>query len=215
MSGHVMNKKNILSFALAALFGLSLSACDASPEQPPFTDGAIYGSTIGAPFTLTDQNAKRRSYSEFDGKFKMIYFGYTNCPDICTPDTQNLMAGLKLFEKLKPELADKVQPLFITVDPQRDTPEVLTQFVRAFHPKLIGLTGSQQEIEAVLKSFAVVAQRVEGSTPDSYLMSHSQTPFLMLPDGKPLALLPVDNLQTEANEGRPELVVEELAKWIR
>ena len=210
-----MNNKKLSLTALMASACFALSACDSAPTKLPFDQGAIYGASIGGPFTLIDQTGKRRSYSEFDGKFKMIYFGYTNCPDICTPDTQNLMAGLKLFEKANPELADKIQPLFITVDPQRDTPEVLTQFVRAFHPNLLGLTGTPEEIAAVNKSFAVVAERVEGSQPDAYLMSHSQTPFLMLPDGKPLALLPVDNPATEENEGSPQAVVTELTKWVR
>ncbi|MFC4293307.1 SCO family protein [Sphingorhabdus arenilitoris] len=210
-----MNKNNLIrSFALGAAL-LSLASCDSPPKQLPYEQGPIYGATIGGPFTLTDQNGKRRSYDEFNGKYRMVYFGYTSCPDICTPDVQNLMAGLKLFEKAEPELAKKVQPLFITIDPQRDTPAVLTQFVRAFHPNLIGLTGSKAEIDAVSKSFAVVAERVEGSSPENYLMSHSQTPYLMLPDGKPVALLPVDNPKTEANEGSPQAVVAELVKWVR
>ena len=136
-------------------------------------------------------------------------------PDICTPDMQQLMAGLIQFEKAHPDLATKVQPYFITVDPKRDTSAVLKQFVTAFHPRLVGLTGTDAEIGAAAKSFAVYFQKVEGSTPDAYLMSHSQTPYLMGPDGKPLALMPVDAPNTDANEGDPRLVADELAKWVR
>lgn len=200
------------SAAIAALC-LVIAACGRAPAA--YETAPLYGAAIGGDFTLTDQAGKPRQYREFDGKFRIVYFGYTNCPDICTPDMQNLMAGLKQFEKSNPNLAAKIQPIFITVDPLRDRPEILAMFTRAFHPRLIGLTGTSAQIDAARKSFAIFAQRVEGSRPDAYLMSHSQTPYLMLPDGKPLALLPVDNPETDMNEGAADLVAAELAKWVR
>lgn len=202
-------------FVTSCLLVLSLSACQQAPTQPALKDAPLAGASIGGPFTLTDQDGKKRSDNEFKGKFRIVYFGYTMCPDICTPDMQQLMAGLTQFEKAHPHLADKVQPIFITVDPVRDTPAVLKQFVSAFHPRLIGLTGSEAEIAAAAKAFAVYYQKTEGSAPDLYLMSHSQTPYLMDPDGKPLAILPADTPNTEPNEGKPELVAAELAKWVR
>ena len=205
-----MNKFVIMSIA-----PLLLSGCNASPVQAPYSQAPLYGAKIGGPFTLTDQDGKRRKYEDDTGKFRIVYFGYTSCPDICTPDMQQLMAGLSQFEKAHPDLADKVQPLFITVDPARDTPATLKQFVSAFHPRLVGLTGTEAEIAAAAKSFAVYYQREKGSAPDAYLMSHNQTPYLMGPDGKPLALMPVDTPNTDANEGEPKLVADELAKWVR
>jgi protein SCO1/2 len=205
-----MNK--IVTLLIASL---ALAACDSGPTQPPLNAAPLYGGAIGGPFTLTDQDGKKRSYDEFAGKFRIVYFGYTMCPDICTPDMQNLMAGLTAFEKAHPKLDGKVQPLFITVDPARDTPAVLKQFVSAFHPRLIGLTGSDAEIAAVAKLFATTYERVEGDAPDQYRMNHMQTPYLMGPDGKPLALLPADLPQTDVNEGDPKLVTAELAKWVR
>lgn len=212
MAGAAMNK-NAITLILA--LSLGLSACGSPNDQVPLSQAPLAGAAIGGPFTLTDQDGKQRSYSEFDGKYRIIYFGYTNCPDICTPDLQHLMAGLSQFEKANPKLAGKVQPLFITVDPRRDTPAILKQFVTAFHPRLIGLTGSEDQIAATAKSFAIFYEKMEGSSPDAYLMSHSQTPFLMGPDGKPLALMPADTPNTEVNEGDPKLVVTELAKWVR
>lgn len=206
-------------FVIICLTALTLSACNPAPKaadiQPDLEDAPLVGARIGGPFTLTDQDGKKRSYDEFKGKYRIIYFGYTMCPDICTPDMQHLMAGLVQFEKAHPGLAGKVQPLFITVDPARDTPAKLKQFVNAFHPRLIGLTGSEAEIAAAAKSFAIAYAKVDGTAPDAYLMSHSQTPYLMDPEGKPLALLPADRPNTEENEGKPELVAEELAKWVR
>ena len=208
MSGAAMNK-NILAAVLL------LAACDSAPEQPPLSSAPLAGAAIGGDFTLTDQDSKKRTYAEFDGQYRIVYFGYTNCPDICTPDMQNLMAGLKAFEKTSPELARKIQPIFITVDPQRDTPAVLKQFTSAFHPRLIGLTGSEVDIAAAAKKFAVYHARVEGSRPDAYLMSHSQQPYLMGPDGKPISILPADQPKTDENEGAPALVTAELTKWVR
>jgi protein SCO1 len=204
--------KNILTALSAALL---LTACNESASQPPLSAAPLAGAAIGGDFTLTDQDGKMRTWQEFDGQYRIVYFGYTNCPDICTPDMQNLMAGLKAFEKTSPGLAAKIQPIFITVDPQRDTPAVLEQFVGAFHPRAIGLTGSEADIAGAAKKFAIYAARVEGSSPDSYLMSHSQTPYLMGPDGKPLAIMPADQPNTDANEGAPDLVAAELAKWVR
>jgi protein SCO1 len=211
MSGPAMNKN--VSFPLAVL--LFLAGCNQAPGQPPLSSAPLAGAAIGGDFSLTDQDGKKRSYAEFDGKYRIVYFGYTNCPDICTPDMQNLMLGLKAFEKSAPALAAKIQPIFITVDPKRDTPAVLKQFVNAFHPRAIGLTGTETEIADAAKKFAVYYSRTEGSEPSSYLMSHSQTPYLMGPDGKPLAILPADQPKTDANEGAPKLVEADLAKWVR
>lgn len=211
MSGLAMNKTAFL--ALTALF--FASACSQAPTQPALSEAPLAGAAIGGDFTLIDQDGKKRTFKEFDGQYRIVYFGYTNCPDICTPDMQNLMAGLKSFGKENPELGRKIQPIFITVDPARDTSAVLKQFVSAFHPRAIGLTGSEAEIADATKKFAIYSSRVEGSSPENYLMSHSQTPYLMGPDGKPLAIMPADVPNTDANEGAPDLVVAELAKWVR
>jgi protein SCO1 len=212
MPKRAMNKKNPILFAVTASIALALSSCSANaPSLPPPLEGA----KIGGPFTLTDQTGKPRSYDEFAGKYRIVYFGYTSCPDICTPDMQNLMAGLKKFEKDAPALGAKIQPLFITVDPARDTPAILKQFVSAFHPRLIGLTGSEADIADAAKKFAIYFNKEPSKSADSYIMSHSQTPYLMGPDGKPIALLPADGPQSPANEGSPDLVAAELAKWVK
>lgn len=203
--------KFVIMFIIAAV----LAACSPSPTQPPLSQAPLVGAKIGGPFTLIDQDGKAYSYEQDDGKFRIVYFGYTSCPDICTPDMQQLMAGLTQYENTHPELGKTVQPLFITVDPKRDTPAILKQFVSAFHPRLVGLSGTEAQVAAAAKAFAVYFQKVEGSVPDAYLMSHSQTPYLMGPDGKPLALMPVDTPNTDANEGAPKLVADELAKWVR
>src|SRR3546814_196753 len=116
----------------------------------------------------------------------MLYFGYSYCPDVCPLDLQKLMQGYRLFEKKDPARAAKVQPIFITIDPQRDTPQVLKNYVSAFHPKLIGLTGTPDEIAKVAKDFAVYYEKA--GEDEHYLVDHSRSPYLMGPDGKPLEI---------------------------
>ncbi len=202
----------------ASLFSLSIMAC--GNEQIPLSNAPLAGATIGGDFSLTDQNGKMRSYREFDGQYRIIYFGYTSCPDICSPDMQNLMAGLIEFENEEADLAAKIQPIFISIDPKRDTAVILRQFTDSFHPRLIGLRGSDEQTAVTAKKFAVVYNKIEpvGENADpniNYIIGHSQIAYLMGPDGSPLALLPLDDLNTDIDEGAPQLVMQELAKWVR
>ncbi|SEJ63384.1 protein SCO1/2 [Sphingomonas sp. OV641] len=187
--------------ALAWLVPLALVACSPaqSPARPP-----LEGARIGGSFTLTDQDGKRLSDSSLAGRYRIMYFGYTFCPDVCPVDVQNLAAALKLLDKSDPELAQRIVPVFVTIDPVRDTPAVLKQFVSAFHPRMIGLTGTQDEISKVAKEFAIFYQRGKG-TPDGYLMDHSRQAYLMSPEGKPLALLPQDSA--------PQAIADEIKRW--
>ncbi|WP_432768581.1 SCO family protein [Sphingopyxis sp.] len=193
--------------------GLALAGCDGPAAAPPATP-PLEGARIGGPFTLTDQDGNSVSDTDFAGRYRLVYFGYSFCPDICPVDLQKLMRGLAQFEKTDPALGAKIQPLFVTVDPARDTPAALKPFVARYHPRLLGLTGTPEQIAAVAKAFVVTYNKVEGSAPDRYLMAHSQLAFLMGPDGKPLALLPLDDPATDVDEGAPDKVAAELAKWV-
>jgi protein SCO1/2 len=197
MAGRTMN--NALKPLLLAPL-LALAACGSSPEQPP-----LKGARIGGPFTLTDQNGAKVSDSQFAGKYRLIYFGYSYCPDVCPVDLQKLMQGLKLVEKQEPALGARIQPIFITVDPARDTPNVLKQYVAAFHPRLIGLTGSDQEIAAVAKEFAIFYRKAGQPGASEYLVDHARQAMLFDPAGKPLALIP--------QEETPEKIAAELQRW--
>ena len=135
---------------------------------------------VGGPFTLTDQDGRKVTEKDFLGKYMLVFFGYTYCPDICPTELQVMSAAL---DSLGPK-ADAIQPVFITVDPQRDTPEVMKQYVGNFHPRLMGLTGTPDEIASVAKTYRVFFSRVENSAPDTYLMDHSTITYLMDPQGK-------------------------------
>jgi protein SCO1 len=193
--------KHVLVALMVAFAGLS--GCSKPMNQEP----PLAGARMGGAFTLTNQDGKAVSDTDFAGQYRLIYFGYSFCPDVCPVDVQRLMQGYRAFEKADAKTAAKLQPIFITIDPQRDTPTVLKQFVTAFHPKLIGLTGSEAQIAEVAKRYAAVYQRGEGGTKDAYLMDHSRTAVLYAPDGSPVALIPQD--------GTPQVIATELARWVR
>ena len=186
---------------IAALF--LLAACEsAPPPEPP-----LAGAAIGGEFTLTGENEAPVSWSDFEGQYRTVYFGYAFCPDVCPVDTQRAMAGLKLFEESHPELGAKIQPLFISVDPERDTPAVLTEFTDSFHPRLIGMSGTKEQIDAVTSAFAATYTIGEKQENGGYLVGHTNITYLFGPDGEPLTMLPTD-------EG-PQAVAAELEKWVR
>jgi protein SCO1/2 len=209
----IMGQKLVRASLLLA-FGVALAGCDGAAPAPDARP-PLEGARIGGPFTLTDQNGRTVRDSDFAGQYRIVYFGYSFCPDICPVDLQKLMRGLAQFEKAAPALGAKVQPLFVTIDPARDTPAALKPFVSRYHPRLLGLTGTPEQIAQVAKEFVVVYNKVEGSAPDRYLMAHTQIAFLMGPGGKPLAMLPVDDPTTDADEGAPDKVAAELAKWVK
>ena len=195
----------ISAFAIFAPLSLALTACSGDPGSAP--PPPLEGAAIGGEFTLTGEDGEPVSWSDFDGQYRTIYFGYTFCPDVCPVDTQRAMAGIKRFEEASPERAAKVQPLFVSVDPQRDTPEVLTEFTNAFHPRLIGMTGSKEQIDSVVGDFAAYYRIGEAAEGGGYLVDHTNITYLFGPEGNPIAILPTD-------EG-PEAVAAELDKWVR
>lgn len=197
---------------IAACVAVSSIAAACSPgsggnqQAAENAQGPLAGARIGGPFALTDQDGKRVTDKDYAGKYRIVYFGYSYCPDICPVDLQLLMQGLRLFEKQNAAAAAKVQPILITVDPARDTPTVLKSYVAAFHPRLVGLTGSDEEIAKVAKAYAVYYRKAENAGASEYLMDHSRQTYLMGPDDKPIALLPQDET--------PQAVAAELARWV-
>jgi protein SCO1/2 len=198
-----MNESASRLFTLVTmLFALFLAGCS-SPSAPPPLEGA----TMGGPFTLTDQNGRRVSDRDFAGKYRLVYFGYTFCPDVCPVDMQVIGAGLRRFEAQDAARAARVQPIFISVDPARDTPPVLRQFVATFHPRMIGLTGSEAEIGQVAREYRIFYERGEASPGGGYMVNHTRMAVLYGPEGRPIAMIPHDQ--------GPEGVATELGRWVR
>ena len=218
MAGRAMNKA-LTSIILP--FTVLLAACNMGPAGNASSEGeseagALAGARIGAPFTLTNQDGKKVSWDDFRGKYRMVYFGYTYCPDVCPVDLQRIMQAFTRLEKADPARAAKVQPIFISLDPERDTAPVLKTYVAAFHPRLVGLTGTPEEIAKVAKDFVVIYNKEPAKGGSDYLVSHSRTPYLFDADGKPVALVPVDDPGTaDQDEGGPDQVLAFLEKWVK
>ena len=191
MAGHAMNEiVRATRTAVAALAVAMLpAACSgpATPAKPP-----LEGARIGGPFTLTNQDGKQVTDRDFAGKYRIVYFGYTFCPDVCPVDARNIGLGLSAVEKSDPALGAKIVPIFISVDPTRDTPAVLKSFVANFHPRMVGLTGNPDAIAAVAKEYAVYYKKGEVTPGGGYMVDNSRVSYLMDPLGKRIALLPQD-----------------------
>jgi protein SCO1/2 len=158
---------------------------------------------IGGTFTLVDQDQRTVTDAQFRGKWLLVYFGYTHCPDAC-PTTLNAIA--EALDQLDPAKRDKVQPLFITVDPERDTPAVMKDYVGAFEgANIIGLTGTAQQVSAAEAAYQVHAQRRDGEDGD-YTMDHTSMIDIMDPDGRFVAMV--------YSMVRPERIAERLAKLV-
>lgn len=181
-----MNKRNALKLiaggagwaGMAATLGLGLSAC--SEAKPSFNAVDITGADYARDFSLKDADGKQRTLADFKGKVVVLFFGYAQCPDVC-PTTMTEMAQVK--QQLGSD-GDKLQVLFVTVDPARDTPEVLKAYMGAFDPGFVALIPTADQLAQVAKDFKVYFKKVEGKTPTSYSMDHSAASFVYDTDGR-------------------------------
>jgi cytochrome oxidase Cu insertion factor (SCO1/SenC/PrrC family) len=191
-SGVTMARRISVSYfwlALACvLFSAPIAANEtAEPSATELIEGLLSGrETVGGPFELTDQTGHRRTDADFQGKLVVIYFGYTYCPDVCPTELQSISLAL---DKLG-AAAETIQPLFITVDPGRDTPARLADFVSSFHPRLIGLTGSLAEIRKTAIAYRTFFAKNGVTTPDDYSVDHTGFIYLLGKDGRYLGFLP-------------------------
>ena len=164
--------------ALLLAFALALAGC--GREGPQFRASDVTGSSFGRELALTDHNGKARTLADFRGKVVVLFFGYTQCPDVC-PTTLATLAEAK--KRLGPD-GDKVQVLFVTIDPERDKPELLLPYVTAFDPSFLGLYGDAEATARTAKEFKIIYQKQPGPTPQTYTMDHSAGTFVFDTDGR-------------------------------
>jgi protein SCO1 len=168
----------VAAMIVALALALALAGC--SREGSQFKTSDVTGSTFGRDFALTDHTGKARTLADFRGKAVVLFFGYTQCPDVC-PTTLSTLA--ETMRRLGPEAA-RVQVLFVTIDPERDTAELLSHYVTAFDPSFLGLAGDADATARVAKEFKVIYQKQPGRTPGSYTMDHSAGTFMFDPEGR-------------------------------
>jgi protein SCO1/2 len=199
-----MNARAAPPFLRIALLPIGLAfglaACGPRGEAP------LAGARIGGPFALTDQNGRPASDRDFAGRYRIVYFGYTHCPDVCPTDLAVLSHAFALLDKEAPKAAARLAPIFITVDPDRDTPAELKLYLASFDRRLVGLTGSPKAIASVAKEYLASYAKGPVQPGGGYAMAHSRQMLLMGPAGAPIAILPV--------EQGAEPTARELERWV-
>ncbi len=183
-----MNKRHVLRMmaggaawaGMAATLGLGLSACGKEEAKPSFQAIDITGADYARDFSLKDADGRTRTMADFKGKVVVLFFGYAQCPDVC-PTTMTEMAQVK--QQLGSD-ADRLQVVFVTVDPARDTPEVMKAYMGAFDPSFVALIPTPEQLAATAKDFKVYYKKVEGKTPTSYSMDHSAASFVYDTEGR-------------------------------
>jgi len=165
-----------LTAALVAVgLGIAVILATGAPQSGGEGDESGGKALIGGPFTLVDHTGETRTAADFQGRPMLVFFGYTHCPDVCPTGLQTMSDAL---DRLEPATAERIQPLFVTIDPARDTAEAMADYVEHFHPALVGLTGTSEQVAKAAKSYRVYyAKQGEGEA--DYLMDHSTFTYLM------------------------------------
>ncbi len=187
----------IIRWLAYALIGLAVIGWAAAWLRPDLFERAVRqvtagaagvavpgGVSVGGPFTLVDTEGRTVTDKSYAGRFMLIYFGYTFCPDVCPTELQALAGALDILGPA----ADGIVPLFVTIDPQRDTVQTLAEYVKLFHPRLVGLTGTDAQIAAAARAYRVYYAKSNPKDSSSYLMDHSSFIYLIGPDGSLRAL---------------------------
>ncbi len=171
-------------FALIAAAGIAWYQVNNAEGPTTQYVPPVSGAEVGGPFTLLDHTGQEVTDETFHGQYTLVYFGFTFCPDVCPTELWTMTQAIELLG----EDGDQVAPLFITVDPERDTVEAMASYVTLFHPRMVGLTGSMEQVGEAARVYRVYYAKVEGEDPDHYLMDHSAFVYLMGPDGRNLIL---------------------------
>lgn len=166
--------RRLAMLLLAAL----VAAC--SPSRPSFQNTDVTGAEFGRELRLADHDGKPRQLADFHGKVVAVFFGFTHCPDVC-PTT---LATLKAVKERLGADGERLQVIFVTVDPERDTPELLAKYVTAFDPAFLGMHGSPDAIAQTAKAFKIYFQKVPGKTAQSYTIDHTASTYLYDPEGR-------------------------------
>jgi cytochrome oxidase Cu insertion factor (SCO1/SenC/PrrC family) len=165
---------------VTALVGGSLAWWLTTPPPRPAVT-ASGEALIGGPFALIDQNGREVSDRDFAGRFTLVFFGFTYCPDMCPLSLMTMSAAM---DELAPEEAERVVPIFVTLDPERDTVELIADYAALFHPRLVALTGERAAIDDAARAYRVYHARAEMDSGEDYLIDHSAFTYLMGPDGR-------------------------------
>lgn len=209
------NKQAVIIALIAGIAALTVSgfvAWQYTNQQAAVdgSEGAVLSfapaKEVGAPYSLVGSSGAQVDSSGFAGKYQLIFFGYTYCPDICPTELLIMGQAVRTLAETNAEAGAKVQPIFITVDPERDTPTLMGEYVANFHDRMVGLTGAKEDVAKVAHDFRVYYAKVESDDPENYLMDHSSFLYLVGPDDKLVAML--------RPNGDPDAIARELDRLI-
>ncbi len=189
-----MTKQRIFILVAAVAMGFAVAALlyvveKNMPARPDGTLHAVTEDKFGGPINLTDQNGKKVTDADFAGKYRLMFFGFTFCPAICPTELSKITTVMKNLGGAGKD----IQPIYVTVDPERDTAAKMKSYVSLFHPTLVGLTGSPQEIKDTLKAYKIYAAKVQQEGLTEYTMDHSTFTYFIAPDGRLLHIFKLDD----------------------
>lgn len=196
--------KYLISTLLILLIGFAVFVYKTTPSKQSTPNDTIFvGADIGGPFSLTNQNGEAVTDQDYAGQYKLIYFGFTFCPAICPTELQKITEA---YRSLPENIREKITPIFISVDPERDTVAVMKDYVALFDPDLIGLTGSVEQVKAVMNEYRIYAAKVKDDTMSDYTVDHSSYIYLMSPEDTLMNVYKIDTSVTQMTENLKTLV---------
>lgn len=182
---------------IGSFVGADMPAPSAGGVQLP------QGLVLGGPFSMVDHTGRAVTQADYAGRNLLVYFGFTYCPDVCPTELGTIAAALDEMGTL----GEQVTPMLITIDPERDTPEALADYVSRFHPRMVGLTGSAEQVAAAARAYRVFYAKVERPEMSAYLMDHSSFIYLVGPDGRVRTLF--------RPESTPEAIAQSVSAYLR
>jgi protein SCO1/2 len=192
----------ILVLSLTAILaGMLTKLRDGAINNPSLV--AVTDDAFGGPFSLTNHLGQKTTEKDFENSYRLMYFGFTFCPAICPTELSKITAALNSMDQ---KLSARVTPIFVTVDPERDTVQKMKPYVEMFHPSLVGLTGTPEEIKGMLKTYKVYAAKVEDPSLSEYTMDHSSFIYFIAPDGRLLHIFKM--------EDKADVVASIMTSWI-
>lgn len=211
-----LRRSLLVAVAVATVIAAAVAAWTLTPGSDR-EQSASGSAAIGGPFELVNTAGDTVTPEDFDGRYRLIYFGYTYCPDVCPSSLMDMSRALDRLAETAPAKAERIVPIFITIDPERDTVEVMRDYVENFHPRMVGLTGSEQQVKAAADTYRVYYEKVSpeqyydseaaaGRSDADYLMAHSSYIFLMGPDGEYVTNFKFEESPADIAEGLAEQV---------
>lgn len=204
MNKEVISRNRIARTFLIVLFGAFIAyGFYLLPSADDYSNKPVVAEDFVPQYTLINQDGEEVSQETYGDQYQLVYFGFTFCPEICPTELQKMTEALN---NTAPDILEKVQPIFISVDPERDTPVVLKTYLTSFHPKFAGFTGTEAQVDEAMDGFKIYAAKINDPALSDYTMDHSSYIYLTAPNGDLLALYKKDDSAEDVREGLEKFI---------